>query len=54
MDYRILIAEDDSRLREVLCDFFLSKGDSPFRRRTARKPWPAPRKGSLTRCSWTS
>lgn len=30
MDYRILIAEDDSRLREVLCDFFLSKGDRPI------------------------
>lgn len=30
MDYRILIAEDDSRLREVLCDFFLSKGDKPI------------------------
>lgn len=30
MDYRILIAEDDSRLREVLCDFFLSKGDEPI------------------------
>lgn len=30
MDYRILIAEDDPRLREVLCDFFLSRGDEPI------------------------
>ena len=27
MSNRILIAEDEARLREVLCDFFVSKGD---------------------------
>ena len=27
---RILIVEDDARLREVLCDYFKSKGDMPF------------------------
>ena len=29
MGYRILIAEDEPKLREILCDFFLSKGDAP-------------------------
>lgn len=29
MSNRILIAEDEARLREVLCDFFVSKGDVP-------------------------
>jgi DNA-binding response OmpR family regulator len=29
MNYRILIAEDEPRIREVLCDFFLSRGDIP-------------------------
>ena len=29
MGYRILIAEDEPKLREVLCDFFESKGDTP-------------------------
>ena len=30
MENRILIAEDEPKLREVLCDYFLSKGDAPF------------------------
>ena len=30
MGYRVLIVEDEPRLREVLCDFFLSKGDCPI------------------------
>ena len=29
MSYRVLIAEDEPRLREVLCDYFLSRGDCP-------------------------
>lgn len=29
MEERILIAEDEPRLREVLCDYFLSRGDCP-------------------------
>ncbi len=29
MDYRILIAEDEPRLRGVLCDWFASRGDLP-------------------------
>ena len=29
MNDRILIVEDESRLREVLCDYFVSKGDIP-------------------------
>ena len=29
MAYSILIAEDEPKLREVLCDYFLSKGDIP-------------------------
>ncbi len=29
MDCKILIVEDDARLREVLCDYFRSKGDDP-------------------------
>ena len=29
MGYHILIVEDEPRLREVLCDYFLSKGDHP-------------------------
>ncbi|MBQ3062642.1 MAG: response regulator transcription factor [Clostridia bacterium] len=29
MSYRILIAEDEPRLLEVMCDYFISKGDDP-------------------------
>ena len=29
MDYRVLIAEDEPKLREVLCDWFISRGDAP-------------------------
>lgn len=29
MNYRILIAEDEPKIREVLCDFFISRGDIP-------------------------
>ena len=29
MDYRILIAEDEPKLREVLCDWFISHRDAP-------------------------
>ena len=30
MDYRILIAEDEQKLREILCDYMRSKGDDPI------------------------
>ncbi len=30
MNYRILIAEDEDRLRDVLCDYFESRGDIPI------------------------
>lgn len=30
MDYKILIVEDEQKLREVLCDYFTSKQDIPF------------------------
>jgi len=30
VDCRILIVEDEPKLREVLCDYFYSKGDIPF------------------------
>ena len=30
MDYRILIAEDAQKLREILCDYMQSKGDDPI------------------------
>ena len=29
MHYRILIAEDEPKLRQVLCDYFVSRGDYP-------------------------
>ena len=29
MNYKVLIAEDEAKLREVLCDYFLSRGDIP-------------------------
>ena len=29
MDYTVLIVEDEPKLREVLCDWFISKGDHP-------------------------
>lgn len=29
MNYRVLIAEDEPRLLEILCDYFKSRGDSP-------------------------
>ena len=30
MNHRILIVEDEARLREILCDYFRSKGEIPF------------------------
>ena len=30
MKNKILIVEDEAKLREVLCDYFISKGDQPF------------------------
>ena len=30
MKSKILIVEDEAQLREVLCDYFISKGDQPF------------------------
>ena len=30
MNYKILIAEDESNLREILCDYFSSKGELPI------------------------
>ena len=30
MNHKILIVEDEPKLREVLCDFFRSKGEDPF------------------------
>ena len=33
MDLRILIVEDEERLREVLCDYLRSKGERPFEAR---------------------
>lgn len=30
MKNKILIVEDEAKLREVLCDYFISKGDEPF------------------------
>ena len=29
MDYKVLIVEDEPKLREVLCDWFRGKGDLP-------------------------
>lgn len=33
MDHKILIVEDEDKLREVLCDYFRSKGEQPFEAR---------------------
>lgn len=33
MDHRILIVEDEAKLREVLCDYFSSKGELPVEAR---------------------
>ena len=30
MNSKILIVEDEAKLREVLCDYFRSKGELPF------------------------
>ncbi len=30
MNYKILIVEDEAKLREILCDYFKSKGELPF------------------------
>lgn len=30
MSYTILIAEDEPKLREIVCDYFISKGDRPI------------------------
>ncbi len=37
MDCRILIVEDEARLREVLCDYFRSKGERPVEAENGRK-----------------
>ena len=29
MDYKVLIVEDEQKLRDILCDYFISKGDKP-------------------------
>lgn len=34
MDNRVLIVEDEPKLREVLCDYFTSKGDCPIIKHT--------------------
>lgn len=33
MNCKILIVEDEGKLREVLCDYFSSKGETPFEAR---------------------
>ena len=30
MNYKVLIVEDEAKLREILCDYFKSKGELPF------------------------
>jgi len=30
MNSKILIVEDEPKLREILCDYFLSKGEEPY------------------------
>ena len=30
MDHRILVAEDEPKLRSILCDFLISRGDTPI------------------------
>lgn len=37
MDSKILIVEDDARLREVLCDYFRSKGEAPVEAENGRR-----------------
>ena len=50
MDCKILIVEDEAKLREVLCDYFLSKGERPVDWR----PWSGWKRRPLTRYCWTS
>ena len=54
MDFRIMIAEDEPQLREILCDYFRSKGDIPVEAATAQKRWRCRRLRNSTRCCWTS
>lgn len=54
MDFRILIVEDEARLREVVCDYFRSRGDTPFEAENACVRWSLSRTRSLTPCCWTS
>ena len=54
MEYKVLIVEDEPRLRAVLCDWFRDKGDDPIPAPTAREPWKSWKKGSTTPCCWTS
>ena len=35
---RILIVEDESKLGEVLCDYFRSNGEIPFEASNGRRP----------------
>ena len=37
MNFKILIAEDEFKIREVLCDYFRSKGDLPFEAENGEK-----------------
>lgn len=43
----ILIAEDEPKLREVLCDFFISKGDTPVPAHNGEKALELAREGEF-------
>ena len=52
MNYRILIAEDEPKLRSILCDFFQSRGDTPIPPPTAPPRWRWRRSRNLTAFCW--
>ena len=47
MDYRILIAEDEEKLRRVLCDYFASRGDRPVAAADGREALELAQEGSF-------
>ncbi len=52
MSFRVLIAEDEPKLLEVLCDYFLSHQREPVPASDGEKPWNWHSSRSLTAFCW--
>ena len=54
VDSRILIVEDEAKLREVLCDYFRSRGDMPFEAENGMRALELIEDADFTPCCWIS